>query len=502
MAWVLLIVSYGSYWYKTHIEGLGGGTIDIYVKHDQIKTVKKFNGDSRTSTESWSESNNTASIYKASLAFAIIAWIIVTVTLVFIAMSMFGILSKIPLPLGLVTKFLPIAAFVCCILSMFIFLGVGSARKKDCEKNTIGVSCDDVKQYKKFVGKEGDSYSWGPYASWATTVVSAAAVASESPFTYWYKSTAEFSVSKSTSYTKHDGIKTTTESGADKSTDFNSWSKIDRYTKNQQSIYKASEAFAILAWIIVTVTLVMIAMSLFGVLSKIPLPLGMVVKFLPIVGFVFCILSMFIFLGLPSAMKKDCEEKATIKGLCDIKQYKKLTGSEEAMGVKDSWGPNAGFATVVIASVIKSTRDGDTNTSDWGDNHENALNIFKASLSLAIIAWIIVSVALLCVILSLFGILSKIPFIGGITKFLPIFAFICSLVSFLVFIGLPNGFMKDCSDLLSKDVCKDVPQYKKLIGSKDNDTIKWGPSISWATTIVAAALTLGASVVSFLAGQF
>eukprot|EP01133_Synstelium_polycarpum_P021400 gene21400-25711_t len=163
-----------NYWYTNHNES-GGITTDIYLKHDQIKQVTKGGGNSRTSTASPDEdtSKNALSIFKASLAFAVIAWIIVTITLVFIAMSMFGILSKIPLPLGLVTKFLPVGAFVCCILSMFIFLGLPSALKKDCEELPLSLGCDDNERYKKLVGKEGDD-SWGPYASWATTVVSAA----------------------------------------------------------------------------------------------------------------------------------------------------------------------------------------------------------------------------------------------------------------------------------------------------------------------------------------
>eukprot|EP01133_Synstelium_polycarpum_P011483 gene11483-13388_t len=167
---------------EEHVES-GGITTNVYTKYNQVKSVVKGGGNSRTSTYSWDSdtSKNSKSIFQASLAFAIIAWIIVTLTLVLVAMSMFGILSKIPLPLGFVTKILPVAAFVCCVISMFIFVGLPSALKKDCEEANR-LTCDSDDKMKKLVGSNDYSLpfigevknSWGPYASWATTVVSTA----------------------------------------------------------------------------------------------------------------------------------------------------------------------------------------------------------------------------------------------------------------------------------------------------------------------------------------
>ncbi|EFA84861.1 hypothetical protein PPL_01854 [Heterostelium album PN500] len=170
---VLLIVSYSSYWYKVQDED----NSDNYtaLKSDKIKVSTS----STSFTSSWKRAfgddegyKNTLNIYKASLAFAVIAWIVNVVAVVFVVFSLLGILGKIPLPLGFITKLLPIPVFVLCVISLFIFVGVPSAMMKDCKNVTLDDICEANERNKKLVGSE-NGVKWGPIEGWACVVVSA-----------------------------------------------------------------------------------------------------------------------------------------------------------------------------------------------------------------------------------------------------------------------------------------------------------------------------------------
>eukprot|EP01132_Coremiostelium_polycephalum_P008599 gene8599-10585_t len=172
-AWVLLIVAYSSYWYQIKDSS---GNIEYY-KSDKVKLYVDVVDDSDTrgytSYEKKTLRKNFIEILKASLSFAVISWIINTVALVFLLMSAFGLLSKIPIPfLGLFAKFLPIAGLVLCLLSLFIFLGVPSARMKDCKRVIADGACEDSKINKELVGEQF-GLKWNPTVGWAAVVVSA-----------------------------------------------------------------------------------------------------------------------------------------------------------------------------------------------------------------------------------------------------------------------------------------------------------------------------------------
>ncbi|EGG19732.1 hypothetical protein DFA_00310 [Cavenderia fasciculata] len=169
VAWILLIVSFGTYWYRIDVNDL-----TTYVYYNKIKTVG-YHGTGVSDLEETDYNQRFVQIFKASLAFSVLAWVTLSLTLMFIILSLVGILAKIPLPLSKVTKIiLPAIALVFCLLSMFIFVGLGDARYRDCVDINGRESC--VREEFKFMYDNDNGSVGGPYTGWAAVVVSTAFV--------------------------------------------------------------------------------------------------------------------------------------------------------------------------------------------------------------------------------------------------------------------------------------------------------------------------------------
>ncbi|KAF2076447.1 hypothetical protein CYY_002250 [Polysphondylium violaceum] len=171
IAWVLLIVSYSTYWYSSKV-GNDDNYVQVLFKADGKKIITKFAGGKSTGSGKYTDYEkdtsfkNRIQILQTSLAFTIIAWVFLCASLFALILSLIGILGKIPL-LPTISKILPIGALITCLLSALIFLGYGNASEKDCERVFTVNACNN-----KFLTSE-DDYYLGPYTSWATTVVSA-----------------------------------------------------------------------------------------------------------------------------------------------------------------------------------------------------------------------------------------------------------------------------------------------------------------------------------------
>ncbi|EGG23724.1 hypothetical protein DFA_05858 [Cavenderia fasciculata] len=178
LAWILLIVAFASYWYQSGTNTDNGDSYTLF-KHDGFKFCN-MNGDcdSDSYPSSYKKANkNTLNIFNASLAFTVLSWIVTSVTILFVFLSLANILSKIPLPLGMIVKFLPIVALVFALLAMFIFIGVGNASYQDCKKNLSDFVCDDQKDngvydFVKYEDNNGVVDYHAPTTGWATVVVS------------------------------------------------------------------------------------------------------------------------------------------------------------------------------------------------------------------------------------------------------------------------------------------------------------------------------------------
>ncbi|EGG19729.1 hypothetical protein DFA_00307 [Cavenderia fasciculata] len=167
VAWILLIVSFGTYWYRME-NAIAFET--SYFSFNKIKTVDDNDNYFPITFAEERLNERFLQILKISFAFSVLAWAILSLTLLFIFLSLAGILSKIPLPLPAITKvILPVITLGLCLLSMFIFFGTSNARYEDCREHFKDSAC--IKEEFTFVYDN----SWGkggPYTGWIVVVVS------------------------------------------------------------------------------------------------------------------------------------------------------------------------------------------------------------------------------------------------------------------------------------------------------------------------------------------
>ncbi|GAM20334.1 hypothetical protein SAMD00019534_035090, partial [Acytostelium subglobosum LB1] len=156
-----------AYWYKQW-----SGDNATYFKSDRI--TSNFPGGYTSHYWGSDDDSYTHQIFQASLAFAILAWIVDIVAILLVVFSLVGLFSKLPcLPMNILTKIMPIVVFVLCFISMFIFVGLPSAKKRDCEKQFGDGNCNAGGDLSKLVGSR-DGFHWGPIEGWACVVVSTA----------------------------------------------------------------------------------------------------------------------------------------------------------------------------------------------------------------------------------------------------------------------------------------------------------------------------------------
>ncbi|KAN0014844.1 hypothetical protein ACTFIU_001163 [Dictyostelium citrinum] len=177
LALVCCTVAFASYWYK--YEDDDSSTL---IKYDQIKYIDEDKTYTKSITKGMKNDNkNMYAIFNASLAFDILAWIVLLVAAVITLLSGFGILEKIPILgsiLPMIGKFILVIAVLCCLLSMFIFLGVQKAAQKDCKNRYDSdefkdMYCNNDEGQFDFA-KSKDNYYQGPTTSWIAVVIASA----------------------------------------------------------------------------------------------------------------------------------------------------------------------------------------------------------------------------------------------------------------------------------------------------------------------------------------
>ncbi|KAM9978681.1 hypothetical protein ACTFIY_012441 [Dictyostelium cf. discoideum] len=177
LALVCCTIAFASYWYKYDI-----GDTSTQIKYNQIRIDDGTRTYTNSIPKSVKEDNkNMYAIYNASLAFDILAWIVLIIAAVITLLSGFGILEKIPILgsiLPMVGKFILIVAVICCLLSMFIFLGVQNAAKKDCrdkyDSDTFKDQFCNNDDGKYDFARSDDDYYQGPTTSWIAIVIGSA----------------------------------------------------------------------------------------------------------------------------------------------------------------------------------------------------------------------------------------------------------------------------------------------------------------------------------------
>ncbi|KAN0014845.1 hypothetical protein ACTFIU_001164 [Dictyostelium citrinum] len=177
LALVCCTVSFASYWYKYENDDT-----TILVKYNQIKTTDGSRSYTASIPKEAKDNNkNMYAIFNASLAFDILAWVVLVVAAVITLLSGFGILEKIPILgsiLPMIGKFILVIAVLCCLLSMFIFLGVQKAAQKDCKNRYDSdefkdMFCNNDNGQFDFARSDDDYYQ-GPTTSWIAVVIASA----------------------------------------------------------------------------------------------------------------------------------------------------------------------------------------------------------------------------------------------------------------------------------------------------------------------------------------
>ncbi|GAM26137.1 hypothetical protein SAMD00019534_093120 [Acytostelium subglobosum LB1] len=142
----LLIGSYLTYWTKVQVDNqLGPGVLTFYdsATEEKIVVVDGPNGDQERKSTSWENIYQTLSgqpinrlhersIFRASLAFAIIAWIVELPILILIGLSIFNVFKNKKFRVGLCIRLLLGAAIALNIISVAIFSKIADYRNKDC----------------------------------------------------------------------------------------------------------------------------------------------------------------------------------------------------------------------------------------------------------------------------------------------------------------------------------------------------------------------------------
>ncbi|KAF2075679.1 hypothetical protein CYY_002992 [Polysphondylium violaceum] len=180
IVWVLLIVSYSTYWYAEK-----AGDSDAYIErlynYNQVRETRKSIFGKQSETSRYSEVYkssypNVIRIFQASLAFAVLSWIVTSFTLFCIILYFAGILQKIPIFKSIV-KFFPIIGLLFCILSVCIFAGLQNVVYSDCKKlYSKATFYDSQGSYYANVCVEqslfevDDNYFRGPTTGWFTTI--------------------------------------------------------------------------------------------------------------------------------------------------------------------------------------------------------------------------------------------------------------------------------------------------------------------------------------------
>ncbi|KAK5580351.1 hypothetical protein RB653_000367 [Dictyostelium firmibasis] len=143
--------------------------------------------------------------------------------------------------------------------------------------------------------------------------------------------------------------------------------------------------------------------------------------------------------------------------------------------------------------TVKFSDDSET-WSVMGFKLNSFIQISNASLSFAILAWV---VSLVMIILSIADTLEvKLPPIG---KFLGFAVFLFSLLSFLIYLGAPAAKRKDCD--AQRPDCDNLNfAPNKFFGtfttSTNNDSyeFKYGPSSGWNCIVIACSVSLVGSI--------
>ncbi|GAM17389.1 hypothetical protein SAMD00019534_005640, partial [Acytostelium subglobosum LB1] len=126
----------------------------------------------------------------------------------------------------------------------------------------------------------------------------------------------------------------------------------------QWAIYNTSLAFTILAWLIVFIQIGLVVLYLFDIMRYFPSITPKISKVLPFISLIFCLISMFAFLGLPLATKKDCLNVSFKNDRsCQGGANSQFLGNEKLelpdnIVQYNSWGPDVGWCAQVVATSI------------------------------------------------------------------------------------------------------------------------------------------------------
>ncbi|EGG14875.1 hypothetical protein DFA_10748 [Cavenderia fasciculata] len=194
IAWVLLMGSFGCYWYKQV-----KGDTETLISYNHVKIISP-SGQEEDHTHIEAPSRRQTAIFQAAFGMAILSWVVLGFILTFNMLATLHMLHKISPKLSTFTKcFLPSISFVLGIMSVLIFVGLGEARKRDycwekydtenCDGSEDPTSFNRISPTFKFVYDvdKGDPYDHrygGPYTGWICVLISSALIFVGGIFSY------------------------------------------------------------------------------------------------------------------------------------------------------------------------------------------------------------------------------------------------------------------------------------------------------------------------------
>ncbi|GAM20336.1 hypothetical protein SAMD00019534_035110 [Acytostelium subglobosum LB1] len=170
--WVLLIVSFSSFWYKVnYIQS----DRQVLTKFNEERILERTPNGEYSEVEGWQNANSRIherELYSTSVSFILLAWVQITVLLLLIALSMAGALNNIRfLPFNHVIRGLGLTAITFSLIGLFVFVGLPAAKQRDCTDQHFTL-CGVADQHQLY-GTYNDQIEFAPQLGWIIIIFGA-----------------------------------------------------------------------------------------------------------------------------------------------------------------------------------------------------------------------------------------------------------------------------------------------------------------------------------------
>ncbi|EFA75874.1 hypothetical protein PPL_10446 [Heterostelium album PN500] len=163
---------------------------------------------------------------------------------------------------------------------------------------------------------------------------------------------------------------------------------------------------------------------------------------------------------------------------------------------------------------IKNITKDETYYQGWDSTNKYTMQLFEASISFAIIAWVFTAFGMVLVLLCIYHEkVQQSKLLTTLTKYTPmVICFFCFLSTF-IFVGIPKSLRRDCidhgyidpdghssSNSGSNDAICDEEHHYHFFGN--NKQHIWHPTTGWICICISTGLTFLSTILSMLFSTF